>query len=395
MLRNLHSGKELTCHSAEFSPAAPDLPQLTLPTFTAIPSLQRYDADTTLVFLALNVSYLSEVHDPWFRATTQSTIWGTSNDSSMDTITYSRDAPVNVVACAEQHQFRNPKNGATSRLGGQELLLNDEIALLFDSNQQAVYNRSFFIAGDTLLSDVVTALGGDLLLASDAQVYESQSVGLPNNQWQLEFNHWFGIGLNTMQLWTLQYAVGMTDPHDDKYVVPATEGLWKEMCNNQIVRRADFRSFSVLGICIVLVFGILFVILNLTVGLVVQNIQRQTLKGRYRNAEWQANDFLQLQRMAYEHKDIGTWEGQNDMVPRTSPGEIFTIPESTKWNEDVPRSPKEARKGSTHFWSRARNADNPQPPPADNPSSSVKSRSAISTTEIKEGTQVSESDAKW
>lgn len=51
--------------SVEFSAAVPDDPEiLSQPTFSAIPSLTLPDADTTLIFLSGNVSYLSEVRDP-------------------------------------------------------------------------------------------------------------------------------------------------------------------------------------------------------------------------------------------------------------------------------------------------------------------------------------------
>lgn len=368
----------MPCFRTEISFGAPNTTFLETPTFTAIPSLSRGDADTTLVFLSLNGSYLNPVHDPWFRATTSTQVPGLSTANfSKDTAIYNRDAPVNVVACSEQHQLRNPRTGAASRLGGQDGFVDIVALLELNDNQQALFNRTLFIAPKTSLMNTILALGGDQLLAASAL----NEVGLPVNQWQLEFNHWFGVGLNAIQLWTQQHVTGMRYPELDKYVVPAIHGFGKSMCDNQITRRADYRSFSVLGLCIVLAFGLLFILLNLTIGPIVQRIQSYTLKGRYRNAEWQVNHFLQLQRMAYEHKGIGNWEGQDDMVPRTSPGERFTIPDSTKWNQYVSISPREARRRS-QSRSLGRELYDFQPLVASTSSLGMKDRSTISTRDV-------------
>lgn len=381
----------LTFYSAEISCAAPDEIAIgTTPSFTAISSLSRTDADTTLVFLSLNASYLSPVHDPWFEATTLTVLPDLgllpgATGPSKDTSLYNRNAPVNVVGCTEQHQFRNPNTGFTTRLGGQELFEAEEQAQLgFNENQQALYNRSFWIGSSLILMDVVAALGGNLLLASEYLTYESQSVSLPENQWQLEFNHYFGVGLDAMQIWAQQYVTGLPDTGLNKYVVPASDDFGKDMCHNQITRRADYRSFSVLGLCIVLIAGVLFLILNLSIGPIVKHLQNRSLEGRYRNAEWQANDFLQLQRMAYEHKDIGTWKGQNDIVPRTHPDETFTIPDSTGWKEG-----SLGRTKSTQSWSSRRKIDDQQNETT-SPSSSMKDTDATSAFNLDKRAQITE-----
>lgn len=304
---------------------------------------------------------------------------------------YTADALVNVVACAEQHQFRNPMTGSTGRLGGLELFANELAELGFNDNQKTLYNRSFFIGQRTVLTHTVTALESALLLASDRKFY-GDSMPLPDNQWQLEFNHYFGVGLNTLQLWTQQYVSGTAQPELNKYVVPATEGFEKQMCTSQVTRRDDYRSFSVLGLAIIIVFTLLFLFLNLTIGPIVVYVKGHTAGGRYGNAEWQANDFLQLQRMAYEHKNIGNWKGHNDMVPRTDPGEVFTIPHIDKLEESVAGS--RSRQGSTvlRLWSRgaSHKADDPKIHVTDASDSSVKQMSVTHAEDVEKDMQVSE-----
>ena len=328
----------MTFHSAELSKADPDNTQtFNKASFTAIPSLSRTDADTTLVFLELNASYLSEVHDPWFRSEVPSSYtWTYPDGANRTTDFYTANELVTIMACAEQHQLRNVVTGATSPLGGSQIAtINQTQKLAFNEEQTAIFNRTFYHASDSILAAIAENLGGNDLLAVAYQSVTESTI-LRENQWQLEFNHYFGIAMNTIQLWSLQYVLGPSHPEMDSYVVPATEGFAKNMCTNQIVRRTDFRSFSVLGLAIIFAFGFLFILANLTIRSIVESAQEHTEKGRYRNAEWQANDFLQLQRMAYQHNNTGTWTGQRDMVPRTNPGEVFTLPESTAWNEDVP-----------------------------------------------------------
>ena len=136
----------------------------------AIPSLSRPDADTTLIFLSLNGTYSSEVRDPWFLSTESHTYSVVSLDgaSNLTTTYYVANAPVAVVACAEQHQLRNPRTGATSRLGEEEVATNAVAQSLgFNDNQIAIFNRSFFLfATFGVLALIVPYLGGSYLLAA-------------------------------------------------------------------------------------------------------------------------------------------------------------------------------------------------------------------------------------
>lgn len=372
-------------YSAELSTAATDNSEaLSLFSFEAIPSLTRPDADTTLVFLSLNASYLNEVRDPWFRSTIpiiQSESYSTSTGDSftLNFTIYTADAPVNVVACAEQHQLRNPVTGSMSRLGGQEVVTQSQAHLLnFNEDQMNVFNRSFYIATEVNLYQILGRLTGSSLLATEDQ-YWDVVPGLPDNQWQLEFENWFGVALQSIQLWSQQYVSGPLGTKTNQYLVPAAQDFTRNMCGNQITRRDDYRSFSVLGLTVILVFGILVTFANLTVGSIVQTMQAQTQKGRYRTAEWQANDFLQLQRMAYQHNNTGTWSGHTDLVPITNAGEVFTIPESTKWNQSITERYETDRK-RTQIWSRRSKIS--QSRAADTPSSKKSVETSSSTAYI-------------
>lgn len=345
-------------YSAEFSPSgagSSDPEVIAASTFEPFPELNGTDFDTTLVFLASNASFLSEVRDPWFRSTQLSpTSQFSYNNTETIVDLYDADNVVTVVACAEQHQLRNPLTGVTGPLGGVEVMTRTQAQRLnLTDKQLAVFDRSLGLATYSLISEMVPVLGGNLLLATSGQCYGS-IPGLPDNQWQTEFEHYFGVALNVLQTWSLQYVTGPVLPHKQHYIVPASDDFEKEMCVNQVIRKSDHRSFSVLGLVIILVFGVLFILANLTVSAIVDSVQKRTQKGRYRNAEWHANEVLQLQRMAYEHSKTGTWKGHNEMVPRTNPGEMFTIPESAQANPTALGEAVTTTEGRRRRWFRRR-----------------------------------------
>jgi hypothetical protein len=141
-------------YSVEFSAADPtDLESFQVPSFVAMPSISRLDADTTLIFLNMNGSYLSEVRDPWFNATTPRQTMGIGADGVVLRFPrYVASQDTNVMACLEQHQLRNPLTGATSRLGGEEVGTSAQaLRTGFNENQMAIFNRSFVFStfGDT------------------------------------------------------------------------------------------------------------------------------------------------------------------------------------------------------------------------------------------------------
>lgn len=71
-----------------------------------IPALSRDDADVTLMFLASNsVTDSDPIYDPWFRATIP---FNVTYPNGVYITEYSQDHYVNVLACADQFQFRNP-----------------------------------------------------------------------------------------------------------------------------------------------------------------------------------------------------------------------------------------------------------------------------------------------
>lgn len=64
-------------------------------------------------------------------------------------------------------------------------------------------------------------------------------------------------------------------------------------------------------------FGLLLIILSLSLESLCRLVQRRAGSLRYPLAEWNSNSCLQLQRMAFEELGIGQWKGCDQCVPFT------------------------------------------------------------------------------
>lgn len=171
---------------------------------------------------------------------------------------------------------------------------------------------------------VPTNLGASSLLAS-AYLDEQDSLSLPDNQWILKLQNWFSTSLIALQLHSLSYGQN-NDPQwaSVNKTAPAADEEW--MCNNQIVRRTHYTSFSVFGLAFIIVVGGTIILVNLGLVKIVERFQRKTPRNEYRSLEWTIQGTLQLQRLAYEAHGLGRWHGEGE-VPTTVGDESFALPE--------------------------------------------------------------------
>lgn len=168
----------------------------------------------------------------------------------------------------------------------------------------------------TTLPNVVGSLGPADMLAGNA--YFST---LPPDQWVVELQNWFNTAMTAMQLNSLQYVTGDGNPEYDRDRIPGEE--W--MCSNQIIQRPDFSSFSVFGICMILVVAGLIFIVDLFLEPFL--LRRSALARNSCRPDWVSQDTLQMQRMILEaHGCGGRWKGKFDDVPLTESDEEFVRP---------------------------------------------------------------------
>jgi hypothetical protein len=70
------------------------------------------------------------------------------------------------------------------------------------------------------------------------------------------------------------------------------------MCDNQVLRRRDYASFNVLGLCIILTIGGSIILLNAVIVHLHRLLRRKTPLSIFRQESWDANELLELQSEA-------------------------------------------------------------------------------------------------
>jgi hypothetical protein len=290
--------------------------------FIPIPQLHRTDATVVLYFLAKSAIYLEPVNDPWFLALVQYV------DEIDNTSYYLSEDPVAVLGCAYQFEICNAGtvNGRKCFNSDMENTnLEEQLdGVGFNARQAAIAKRILTSARIGSVYSLILTEGASDLLANRQNV-DGVSTSLPPDQWVLEADHMFGTSLNNLQILSAQYVTGPTAPSVGGTIVDLPdEDKW--MCTNQIVRRDDYTSFSVLGLAIIFVIGGCLIILNLTLISMVDRLQKSTESGQRRNEEWQASDTLQLHRVALENQGVDQWEGIDASVPVTTYSNSIMLP---------------------------------------------------------------------
>ena len=102
-------------------------------------------------------------------------------------------------------------------------------------------------------------------------------------------------------------------------IKPLYNKLDQSLCFMQRVpQTANYNSFSVLGIVIILVVSGLIIFVSFFIDTLVGSLQRISGKGLHKATQWLLDDKLQLQRMVYEKSDIGPWTNCDAQVPVTT-----------------------------------------------------------------------------
>ena len=213
--------------------------------FDPIPELQRDDADTTIFFLSANdIAYLAPVDDPLYSAHVQApTTLDDPAESGAQTFYY-RDQPVGVLGCTQQFQFCNPNlrgdTGCTPLSGYYSIFDNPNIT---DSLwETAAQNSSFehftwaigvFGFASTNIDEVVASLGISALLARNSLGVGLQGP-LPNNQWELEVEHWIQASMALVQRTLLEQATGPFTQDVYPWLVKPQNAEDEAQCQKQV-----------------------------------------------------------------------------------------------------------------------------------------------------------------
>jgi hypothetical protein len=282
-----------------------------------IPQFNRSDADVSLLFLNRALLYTGQVADPWFTATLQihEDEWGGKWGSSLATT---------AVGCVEQYQFCNgdrctPTSGIYN--------VNDKLvgAVGYSPAQMATFRLLWKSAWSLQMRYLLLFLGTDVLLANNKlySSFDRLSPALPPNQWQIEMENIHNITMAMLQRIVVEHALpsnfGVSgSASTDSYVIPENDTESLRLCSHQRIKASGYSSFSVLELAVIILVGSFIILVNILLPGIVGWFQRKTGRGLRRRREWIESETLQLQRMLFEMRGIGPWEGNQDAVPVTA-----------------------------------------------------------------------------
>lgn len=149
---------------------------------------------------------------------------------------------------------------------------------------------------------------------------------LPSDQWQEEVFHWETISMANLARMTVELATGPSDESMRKFVHKKLPGDDSgQPCLNQKVRSSAYVSFSILGLSITLMIGIVITAVSYLIEPLCAYIQRRYKRDTCRHLAWVADETLQLQRMVHEDLGHGTWTGAASSIPVTEPNEHLGV----------------------------------------------------------------------
>jgi hypothetical protein len=146
------------------------------------------------------------------------------------------------------------------------------------------------------------------------------SSDLPDNHWHHEVANWMNTSLAVMQGLASNFArpeefVAGSGVSSLQYIAEPDDPNLRLLCHKVKLRSAEFTSFSVLRLFLILSFGILIMVANGAVPSLAALWQHRMGQAGYKRLEWIESRSFQLQRMAAEGRGIGPWEGRDADVP--------------------------------------------------------------------------------
>ncbi|KAI1778679.1 hypothetical protein F4818DRAFT_306952 [Hypoxylon cercidicola] len=308
--------------------------------WNASADLSLPDADVIINFLSGNgILSLGPIDDPWYRMNkTGPEIGYLFSDTK--TQAFMPQEAASPMGCAERFQFCNQSQCGplaslddafeySAPLFGIAESLNeadswDPLWEKYASNRLAT---RFLWLGSAYMSYPLTAYEAMSVLGP--QVLESRrrlqgsfqgsfQGALPENQWQLDILFWFKTTLASLQTSFVDIAYGTVDPQFAPYTVNITEPSQKDICNNQIINSTQYASFSLLGVLLTYIGGLVIILVSFILEPLLACLQQRRKRKDYALIEWDANEMLQLQRLAQEGSGWGTWSNCAKSIPTTA-----------------------------------------------------------------------------
>lgn len=365
--------------------------------FYPIPELMRPNGDLYLYYLsAPGVVFYDVVLDPWYKAELHddSDLMHLPATLPQDVPMYRKNEPGSPLACFEQHQLcffpSSPAGMDGTERRCSPLLSSADVSNFPQVIAEALQLHSINSSDgytDEMLQGLLWTLRstirktprtvhpiaslGNHALKSRMGLNGGKQAPLPDNQWQLDVQHWHATVMAALQGRFVNSAIGMIRSHP--YLEPvfrfASTPAEKRLCQ-QKTHAVDYISFNMFGIGTILIIGAVIVLVSFVAQPILashtsssysrrkwikrlrqQRQQPQQQKQRqqeeesqgprscshtYPHYEWVSNETLQLQRLAHDGIGIGTWSGAMETVPRTEPKDELGVLDFSR----NPRHPK-------------------------------------------------------
>lgn len=211
----------------------------TISDFDPIPQLRNPQADLeTYFFSSNNIVYANETNDPWYSAHQKysQTVSQTGDGQEEYVDLYMADDMASVMGCVQQYQLCNPNLPKEKRCSPLAAMMdNFENAKTLWS--EAKKYDALKMPINTFLNFAPTAITQNLGIASLTSRYSLQGSmqgPLPDNQWQLDLEHWFTGALSLLQSRAVEYATGPSEPAMQKWIIPPKDDAQRYFCDNEV-----------------------------------------------------------------------------------------------------------------------------------------------------------------
>ncbi|KAI1737085.1 hypothetical protein F4680DRAFT_468324 [Xylaria scruposa] len=297
--------------------------------FQPIAELDRVDGDIIIVFLSGNgVLFREALDDDWYQATVPVNS-DDSKDGSESALKYRPLNAASPMGCVQQMQWCNsafprdrgcgPLSGTYDAFLGAAPLFNltsDEVDAANSSrpiSSKASSARLIWPALAVLSSpasslDLVIANLGSRSLISQLLITNGVQWPIPIDQWQDDVKHWWETALASVQATFAKMTM-------TSFSAPLTNEEVK-MCQSQKEKSTTYTSFSVLGLSLIILFGVVTIIISYILEPVFQWLSKKRNFRQHTHLEWVTNGALQLHRLAHdEEHSQSSWVRCDEEIP--------------------------------------------------------------------------------
>lgn len=229
-----------------------------------IPELFREDADLLLFFLVGNgVEFEKRNFDPWYRGMVPGVNWSRIAAGNESYSGYDAEEAASPLGCLQRYQYCS---GHEKNCGPMTNWLDVQVdsAFLFNLSVEAELSPDYRFVSDnpvgeryqwftaiigyvaTNIMSIVSELG-TFSLASQQYMDGGWMGALPDNQWQLDVEHWWSTWLAAIQASVVTVAVGISEKDLQPYKIePISSYIQDTICDNQVSPGANFSVLALL-----------------------------------------------------------------------------------------------------------------------------------------------------